>query len=113
MTTDTLNKNKRCHMTLEGLSSVCAKLKPASSKNNEIPEINVLQKFTSHALLDNIYRRVTFYTFYESLVFIYESIQSYSHIEPPNISLQFYGINHVSLSHILQFTKFLAIRMAD
>ena len=37
-------------MTLEELSSVCAKLEPASSKNNEILEINVLQKFTSHAL---------------------------------------------------------------
>ena len=36
-------------MTLEGLSSVCAKLELASSKNNEILEINVLQKFTSHA----------------------------------------------------------------
>ena len=31
-TTDTFNKNKRCHMNLEGLSSVCAKLEPASSK---------------------------------------------------------------------------------
>ena len=31
-------------MTLEGLSSVCAKLEPASSKHNEILEINVLQK---------------------------------------------------------------------
>ena len=30
-------------MTLEGLSSVCAKLELGSSKNNEIPEINVLQ----------------------------------------------------------------------
>ena len=37
-------------MTSEGLSSVCAKLEPASSKNSEILEINVLQKFTSHAL---------------------------------------------------------------
>ena len=33
-------------MTLEGLS----KLEPAISKNNEIPEINVLQRFTMHAL---------------------------------------------------------------
>ena len=49
-TTDSFNKNKWCHMTLEGLSSVCAKLEPASSKNNEILEINVLQKFTSHSL---------------------------------------------------------------
>ena len=39
-------------MTLEGLSGVCAKLDPASSKNNEILEINVLQKFTSHALFN-------------------------------------------------------------
>ena len=37
-------------MTLEGLSSVCAKLELASSKNNEILAINALQKFTSHAL---------------------------------------------------------------
>ena len=45
------SKNKQCHRTLEELSSVCAKLKPAGSKNNEILEINVLQKFTLHALL--------------------------------------------------------------
>ena len=50
-TTDTFNKNKRCHMTLEGLSSVCAISEPASSKNNEMLDINVLQKFTPHALL--------------------------------------------------------------
>ena len=37
-------------MNLEGLSSVCAELEPASSKDKEILEINVLQKFTSHAL---------------------------------------------------------------
>ena len=37
-----VNKNTRCHMTLEGLSSVCAKLKPASSKNNEMREITAL-----------------------------------------------------------------------
>ena len=49
-TTDTFNKNKQLHMTLEGLSNVCAKLEPASSKNNEIFEINVLPKFTLHAL---------------------------------------------------------------
>ena len=36
-------------MTLEGLSSVCAKLEPASSKDNEILKINVLQKITSQA----------------------------------------------------------------
>ena len=38
-------------MSLEGLISVCTKIEPASSKNNEILELNVLQKFTSHALL--------------------------------------------------------------
>ena len=37
-------------MTLEVMSSVCAKLEPASSINNEILEIHVLQKFTPHAL---------------------------------------------------------------
>ena len=35
-------------MTFEELSSVCDKLEPSSSKNNEILEITVLQKFTSH-----------------------------------------------------------------
>ena len=49
-TTDTFSKNKWYHMILEGLSCVCAKLEPASSKNNEILEINVLQKFTPHTL---------------------------------------------------------------
>ena len=49
-TTDTFNKNKRWHITFEGMISVCAKLEPASFKNNEILQINVLQKFTSHAL---------------------------------------------------------------
>ena len=44
--TDSFYKNKRCHMTLEGLSSVCAKLEPASSENNEILGIGVLQNFT-------------------------------------------------------------------
>ena len=39
-TTDTFNKNKRCHMTLEGLSSVSAELEPAGFKNNQILEIN-------------------------------------------------------------------------
>ena len=52
-TTDTFNKIKRCQTTLEGLSSVCTILEPASSKNNEILEINVLQKFTPHALYSN------------------------------------------------------------
>ena len=42
-TTDTFSKHKRCHMSLKGLSSGCAKL-------DEILEINVLQKFTPHAL---------------------------------------------------------------
>ena len=45
-----LTKNKLCHMILEGLSSVCAKLEPASSKGKEILKINVLHKFTSYAL---------------------------------------------------------------
>ena len=35
----------------EGLSSVCAKLEPAGSKNKERLAINVLQKFILHALL--------------------------------------------------------------
>ena len=46
----THHKNRQFHMTLEGLSSVCAKLEPASSKNNELLEINVLLKYTPHAL---------------------------------------------------------------
>ena len=37
-------------MTSGGLSSVCAKLEPASFKNNEILDTNVLQKFTTHTL---------------------------------------------------------------
>ena len=43
-------KYNQCHTTLGRLSGVCAKLEPANSKNNEMLEINVLQKFTSHAL---------------------------------------------------------------
>ena len=43
-------KYNQCHATLGELSSMCAKIEPASSKNNEILEINVLQKFTPHAL---------------------------------------------------------------
>ena len=43
-------KYTQCHTTLGELSSVRAKLEPASSKNNEILEINILQKFTPHAL---------------------------------------------------------------
>ena len=49
-TTETIDKKKRCHLTLGGLSSISAKLQPVSSKNNEIIEINVLQKFTPHGL---------------------------------------------------------------
>ena len=49
-TTDRFNKNKRDHVTLERLSSVCTKKEPAGSKTNKILEINVLQKFTSHSL---------------------------------------------------------------
>ena len=41
-------------MTLEGLSSVRAKLEPASSKNNEILAINVLQKFTLHVTCETL-----------------------------------------------------------
>ena len=37
-------KYNQCHTTLIGLSSVCAKVEPASSTNNEILEINVLEK---------------------------------------------------------------------
>ena len=37
-------------MTLEGLSNVCTKLEPASSKNNEILDINVPQKINLHVL---------------------------------------------------------------
>ena len=37
-------------MTFEGLSSACAKLETPGSKINEILKINVLKKFTSHAL---------------------------------------------------------------
>ena len=44
-------KYNQCHTTLGGLSSVCVKSEPAGSKNKEILEINVLQKFTPHALL--------------------------------------------------------------
>ena len=36
-----------------GLISVCDKLEPAISQNNEILKINVLQKFTPHALFHN------------------------------------------------------------
>ena len=49
---DILYKYKQCHTTLGGLSSVCAKSEPASSKNNETLEINVLQKFTSYAIYE-------------------------------------------------------------
>ena len=43
-------KYNQCHTALGGLSSVCAKQESASCKNNEILEINVLQKSTAHAL---------------------------------------------------------------
>ena len=33
-----------------GLSNVCTKLEPGRSETNEILEINVLQKFSPHAL---------------------------------------------------------------
>ena len=33
-------KYNQCHTTLGWLSSICAKLEPGSSKNNEILEIN-------------------------------------------------------------------------
>ena len=48
-------KYNQCHTTLGGLSSVCAKLEPASSKSNEILEICVLQKFTPHALHEELF----------------------------------------------------------
>ena len=41
--TDTFNKNKRCYMTLEGMSNVCAKLDLANSKSNKILAINVFR----------------------------------------------------------------------
>ena len=53
-TTDTFNKNKRCHKILEELSSVCGRLEPASSKSNKILKINVLQKLTVHALCQGL-----------------------------------------------------------
>ena len=37
-------KYNKCNTTLGGLNSVCAKSEPASSKNNEILEINFQQK---------------------------------------------------------------------
>ena len=40
-----LYKYNQCHIILEMLSSACAKLEPASSKNNETLEINIQQKF--------------------------------------------------------------------
>ena len=44
------NITNAIQLNLGGLTSVYAKLEPASSKNNEIPEINVLQRFNPHAL---------------------------------------------------------------
>ena len=49
-------KYNQCHTTLEGLSSVCEKLQPASSNNNERLKINAQQKFTQYALLFSILR---------------------------------------------------------
>ena len=43
-------KYNKCHTTLGGLSHVCVKLASASCKNNEILEVNILQKFTPYAL---------------------------------------------------------------
>ena len=43
-------KYKQCHMNFRGLSSVWAKLELVRSENNDILEINVLEKFISHAL---------------------------------------------------------------
>ena len=43
-------KYNQCHTTVGELISVSVKLEPASSKNNEILEINVLKKFTVHVL---------------------------------------------------------------
>ena len=59
-TTDTFNKNKRCYVTLKGLSSVYAKLELASSKNNEILAINVLQKFTSLTIVPQLSKCLKF-----------------------------------------------------
>ena len=39
-----LYKYDQFHTILGGLSSVCAKFEPTTSKNNEMLEINVLQK---------------------------------------------------------------------
>ena len=45
-------------MTLEELSSACAKLEPANSKNKEILEINALQNFAMHALFISFQSRM-------------------------------------------------------
>ena len=45
-----LYKYNKFHTALGRLSSACAKLESASFKNNKILQVNVLQKFTSHAL---------------------------------------------------------------
>ena len=42
-------KYNQCHTTLGGLTSVC-EIRSGSSNNNEILDINVLQKFTLHVL---------------------------------------------------------------
>ena len=48
---DIFNKHIRRHMTLEGLSSVCAKLEPASFKNNENTRDKCPAKISPNALL--------------------------------------------------------------
>ena len=52
-------KYNRCHTTLGGLGSACAKLEPASLKNNEVLKTNVLQKFTLNALFGSNFHGYT------------------------------------------------------
>ena len=40
------------------VSNVCAKLEPASSKNNKMQEISALQKFASHVLYKTLAKGV-------------------------------------------------------
>ena len=50
---DMLPKNNAVELGWGGgewLSSVCTKLEPARSKSNKILDVNVLQKFSPHAL---------------------------------------------------------------
>ena len=46
---DIIHKNNYYSRAWRRLSSVCTKLELARSKSNEIPERNVLQKFSPHA----------------------------------------------------------------